>query len=845
MARHPVLTTLAVLFAATSTLYGAIWIYTAHRNEERTAYLGLDIGSESKLEVGAVPPGTPAERAGLRRGDRIVAVNGIPLTTVAPLANALLRGRPGDRVLFTVERGGHSAPLSLEAVLGSPPGFRQKAGQSLPQRFAAELLHLYPVFFLIVSVPVLLLRAGDPNAWRLAVLFTAFIAMAPAFELELPDSLRRFWLAYKVAFHGTFHAVFLYFFSVFPAPSPLDRKAPWLKWLWLAVGLLASLPLAALGLRAGGLAPILRVMDPHADGLTSPIELYRWGGLTLGLVSLVSNAFWAETSVQRKSRVLLAGMVVGLAPGKALHAVAAYTKTPPYEFPFWIWAPTILALALIPIAFAYAVVKHRVLEIPLLLRRSARYVLVQRGSLGVLLLLGIAATLFFARAFDGVTARRAQTAATSLAVGFGTLLVWTGSHVHRRVRSRIDRAFFRSAYDARLILDELASRIPATTSRDGLAQLLSHYLATALMPRSLAVYLEEDDGRLRLLRGAGPGTLAASLPSLTDLARRGQPRELAVDHAETGLTPLGADWLVPMVGRDGRLTGLIVLGPRRSEEPYSREDKRLLASVASQAGIALESLRLAERMGEHLAAERRAAHEMELARAVQSRLLPARPVRLGTLECMGCCVQARPVGGDYYDFLELGQGRLGLVIADISGKGFPAALLMASVHASVRSRSAEDLLDLPRQLHAVNQLLYRSSDAHRYATFFLGIYDDSRRHLRYANCGHNPPIVLRRSGGVERLSPSSPVLGLFEDWECATGDVDLGTGDLVVLFSDGITEAFSDAGEEFGDDRLIELARAHGDLPIGQLLDAVMAGVRAFSKSEQADDQTLVLARAR
>ena len=126
-------------------------------------------------------------------------------------------------------------------------------------------------------------------------------------------------------------------------------------------------------------------------------------------------------------------------------------------------------------------------------------------------------------------------------------------------------------------------------------------------------------------------------------------------------------------------------------------------------------------MADRIENERRAAHEMELARQVQSKLLPEQPPSLLTLECAARCVQARAVGGDYYDFLELGPGRTGLVIADISGKGFPAALVMASLQASLRSRLAQDMLDLPRQLGYVNQLLYRTSESNRYATLFLGL----------------------------------------------------------------------------------------------------------------------------
>jgi sigma-B regulation protein RsbU (phosphoserine phosphatase) len=510
-------------------------------------------------------------------------------------------------------------------------------------------------------------------------------------------------------------------------------------------------------------------------------------------------------------------------------------------------------MLLIPLSFAYAVVRHRVLDLPVLVRRSLRYLLVQRGFLGLLLLVGVAATVSFSMSFGRYLGPQSEALAIGLGAGFGTVLVWTGTELQRRVRERIDRAFFRIAYDARHVLEDLAERARDATSREALAELLEQHVTSALLPSSLALYVAGPEGTLRLARGLAPAgweSLPATLPVLVALAGRGQPLEVNPAKADgrdalAELGPLAPECLVPVLGRAGRLMGLLILGARLSEEPYSGEDKRLLASVASQAGIALEGLRLAEQIAERLEAERLAAQEMQLAKQVQDKLLPQAAPRLATVECVARCVQARAVGGDYYDFLDLGGGRVGLVLADVSGKGFPAALLMASLQASLRSRLAQELSDLPRPLGSINELLFRSSETNRYATLFLGIYDDARRTLRYANCGHNPPMVLRRDGSLERLPPTGPVLGLFEDWQCTTGELRLAADDLMVLFSDGITEAFNDAGEEFGEPRLAELLRTHRDQRAGELVESVLAAVRRFSGSEQEDDQTLLVARGR
>jgi serine phosphatase RsbU (regulator of sigma subunit) len=300
-----------------------------------------------------------------------------------------------------------------------------------------------------------------------------------------------------------------------------------------------------------------------------------------------------------------------------------------------------------------------------------------------------------------------------------------------------------------------------------------------------------------------------------------------------------------MLGRDSRLVGLLVLGPRLSEEPYSSEDKRLLASVASQAGGALESIRLGEKIAERIEAERRAAQEMEFARQVQARLFPQKLPPLQTLEYAGGCIQARQVGGDYYDFLELRPGRLALVLADIAGKGVSGALLMANLQANLRSQYAMALEDLPRLLKSVNQLFYENTAESSYATLFIADYDDSSRRLRYVNCGHLPPLLLRADGRLERLAATTTVLGLFEKWECYPGEVQLGVADTLVLYTDGVTEAESAEGEEFGESRLIETLRAQRHLPVASLLETIVTTVQKFSGREQADDITLVVARGR
>jgi serine phosphatase RsbU (regulator of sigma subunit)/catechol 2,3-dioxygenase-like lactoylglutathione lyase family enzyme len=244
-------------------------------------------------------------------------------------------------------------------------------------------------------------------------------------------------------------------------------------------------------------------------------------------------------------------------------------------------------------------------------------------------------------------------------------------------------------------------------------------------------------------------------------------------------------------------------------------------------------------------AERRVAQELEIAKQVQSRLFPQTLPSSKSLEYAGTCLQARKVGGDYYDFLNLGNNRLGFVIGDIAGKGIAAALLMANLQANLRSQCAIAVDQPQRVLCAVNQLFCDNTLDGAFATLFFAEYDDNACRLRYANCGHLPALVLHSDKTVERLGATATVLGVFRKWDCEIAECQLAPGDTLALYTDGITESRNPAEEEFGEERLLKALRARISSSSQQLLDAVVAEVQAFNPHEQHDDITLIVARHR
>lgn len=245
-----------------------------------------------------------------------------------------------------------------------------------------------------------------------------------------------------------------------------------------------------------------------------------------------------------------------------------------------------------------------------------------------------------------------------------------------------------------------------------------------------------------------------------------------------------------------------------------------------------------------LDAERRATHELEIAKQVQARLFPQTLPSLKTLDYAGVCIQARQVGGDYYDFLNLGQERVGLVLGDIAGKGIAGALLMANLQANLRSQSAMAMDEPQRFLRSVNDLFCDNTADSAYATLFFGEYDDQSQRLRYANCGHPSALLLRADDTLVRLDSTCTVLGLFKDWECSIGECRLASGDTLVLYTDGITESFNPAGEEFGEQRLVEALCKNRKKGAQELLVSIVEEVQEFCPHDQYDDLTLIVAKS-
>jgi sigma-B regulation protein RsbU (phosphoserine phosphatase) len=257
--------------------------------------------------------------------------------------------------------------------------------------------------------------------------------------------------------------------------------------------------------------------------------------------------------------------------------------------------------------------------------------------------------------------------------------------------------------------------------------------------------------------------------------------------------------------------------------------------------LALEVSELAHSLAAEAAQRERVNREMEIAREVQERLFPQFMPDIPGGSVAGGCRAALGVGGDYYDVFPLEDGRVGLAIGDVSGKGISAALLMASLRASLRGVTLDNPRDFAMLMHKVNRLVYEASASNRYATFFFAAFDPKTRRLECVNAGHNPPVVLR-NGEVIRLEADGPVVGLLPFAPYTEQEMMLEPGDLLILYTDGISEAMTHADEEWGEERMIASALAVRNKSATEILRTMLADADKFTAgAPQHDDMTILV----
>ena len=858
------------------------------------------VQQQGRLIVAFVNPHGPARQ--LREGDEVVALNGRPLTH--PLqANEILRVDPDHTYPIVVRRDGQL----LEFALHTSPF------PSLTLAIFRLLYLIIPAIFWLTGVAVFALKPDDNQAVLLAIMFGLFIPEGQYTVFEGMPWLLASMVIVAGVLSNLLGPVFLHFFQIFPERSPLLRRIPRLPFYLYLPYLLILIPYFTADYLVRMLAPEqILVFRSKFAALSVANTVFFALCIAGGLLSLLSNYRHARPASRRKMRVVVAGSIAGFVPSFVL--TAAYWALLAGVLPDLsnltlqiIVLIAAFAFTLFPLSFAYAIVRHQVIPVRLIIRRGVRYVFVAQGSV-VLELIAVLLTLMV---LLNTVFTSLQVSSLGMVVGSGlvSIAVWHLTNLlHRRVIAPvIDRHFFRRAYNAQQVLSDLGNELRRVSELREMLALVSTKIQDALQTEDVTIFLRhEASGDYRCVASSQPvgdghimltahrdGLIPADAFVVARLRESAQP--LAVDfhdpkswayalasadaasnqtmrrECET-LQLIRSELLLPIATKD-QLLGILSLGPRLGDLPFSREDKQLLMAVVWQMALSIENTHLISQKAE----EERMRRELEFATQVQRRLFPQCPPELASLELAGVCHPASGVGGDYYDFLVLGNGQIGIAVADVAGKGVSAALLMSTVQASLRSQVLSFNVNLTELVASMNRLLCDSTDTGSYATFFYAQFDEQMRQLTYVNAGHNPPLLVRAGAIVRaesaRQSPSTvsdvetvqagngaamveqtvclletggPVIGLFETCTYEHETIPVRSGDLIVAYTDGVTEALDPEGEEFDESRLRQLVTTYAHLSAEELKEQIVQSVREWCRdAPQSDDMTLVVMKVK
>jgi sigma-B regulation protein RsbU (phosphoserine phosphatase) len=798
-----------------------------------------------------------AAKAGLATGDTLIAVNGVPYVGWAEWLRLLqVDLHPGDTLSVTVR---------------TPAGKPKIARIRLTGNTAPAPFKEYGLYFVLSSVaPLVCLLVGF---WVVAARPEDFSAWLILFLLTFPEVLffsANWWTGPWLIFLGAWYMVqqiagplaLLLIGLYFPERWRWDRKLPWAKWVLLvppsiSAGLILWLQYGENFHPSWNHWSIL--LNPWINRIVDPINLCCVLLYWVAIFDKMRSATNADS--RRRLRVLGAGSVVGLGSLLVIFVLLPHFGILAQSKLWLAETGTVLSLVF-PFTLAYVVVVQRAMDVRILVRMGTKYALA-KATISVLrsgLLVALIVLLVRAIRAPSLPPRTV----VEIAALAGLLLLLRIRLTHN-LSAWLDRKFFREAYNAEQLLAELSHRVRKYNDSGPMLDMVLKSLAETLHIDRLAVLLRTGNS-FQLTRAIGLDGLAAEsvqLPvnsaTVRNLMRINTPVTLyrqnpdgwlllASTSERNLLETLSAEVLLPLSGRD-QLMGLMTLGPKRSEEPYTPSDLRLLESVAAQTGLALEIGNLARSLAEEEMQRERIRQELEVAREVQERLFPQSFPEVEGITLAGRCRAAQGVGGDYYDVFRLGDDRIGLAIGDVSGKGVSAALLMASLRASLRSTTLDAPHDLAAVIKKVNRLVYESSATNRYATFFFATYCPHTHELAYVNAGHNPPCLIRRTEerfNVQRLEAGGPVVGLLSFATYEEQRLVLRRGDLLLMYTDGISEAMTLDNEEWGEDRMLAAAEALPDGTAQEILNHLFDEVDQFTGiAPQHDDMTLLLMKLR
>ena len=790
-------------------------VITGHSDSDA---LTFDLVAKSDILEGV----TPTE------GDTVLAFDGLKATRA--VRDSLFNGpRPvGSTVLVSFRHEGET--LESTFILDQPA-----KGEFFLSAGLITIKYVITIAFLLVAV-LALIQQPRSGAARMLILFNFSMAAMIVNSLDLiSDSFTSVGLARWKDLAQEVSNFFVPFFGVFwfglqllfPRTHPLVKRHPVVAYSLLFL-------------------PIIFLMFAlSVEWITiNYLQLILISYVALGFILLGSNVAKISDPVQkRQAKLVFHGTLTGMVP--LFSIIVFFVLVPNILQIIGLRGILIMLLVLflfmliVPITYLYAFNRYGLLEIEAKLRRGTRHVLLTGLMLAVLFGVVFGVSELLARGL-GVT-DRTPVLILSVALAVGV------TPAQRRLQGWLDRRFFPERYHLGVLFDEFLQRAATFPDRETLWRTLAHELEVGLGVKKVIPILQmqergfenqdrnpipiDEDGDFHRVM------LSDGKPILLDEALGSDYIHFS-DQERDWLEEEGIELIMPVVA-SSEIKGILALGVREEMEIYRADEVRILANLARQLALTSENLSLLEENLE----KKRLEEQLAVARSIQEGFLPRTIPDTPGLEMAATSLFCLEVAGDYYDVISLPDGKTLFAVGDVSGKGAGAAMIMANLQASLRAliRVEIPLTDL---VSGINDLIHHNTPPEDYITFFVGIFDPATSKVTYVNAGHNPPFVFRTTGQRELLEEGGVILGSIPGMPYQQGEVVLHQGDMLLLFTDGVTEAMNEAEEEYGEERLAAVIEKHFSSPAQQILSIVKEGVIEFSGDTQfQDDFTLLVLR--
>ncbi|MBI2620584.1 MAG: SpoIIE family protein phosphatase [Ignavibacteriales bacterium] len=814
---------IVVLFIS-SVNFLDVMIFKATSNDQ-CGWLPRPDGEPGALITDVAPDGV-TDRAGIKDGDILLEINGRSFRTPAQAMSIINPMRGGDTATYLIERNGAQFEAKVEILK------------------LVNVLYLGYCFlgvsFLVVGYVVVMTRPTGKTQRQFAFYALVTMLVFGLSNLGIDPSVDPPWKVITLAVGfgaGRFIAipVFLMFFLHFP----VRRKV--LDHLWFKIAIFSFSAIVVVPFFTGW----LQLIPPEFRGFFVGLPfLFYLGGL---LVFIHSYFRRVEKEKRKQVRPIFVAVLIGIATFVYLIILQGSNPFLIFTKPV-VYAPIVL-LAGVPVAFGYSIFRYRLMDIDLIVKRSLLYgaITAMIAALYLGMVFGIGSLL------GSLIGDNENTLLNVLAF---LVIAFAFDPVKQRVQDWIDHLFYRQRLNYQQALLEFSQELPSQMNLDQiLHSMVNRISGTMHVDRVAVVLCDEKEGCTSVGRNIPVRCCSfaedeGGLLDLLKLTRAAQyfgllaeePDSIKIHEADKGkILEAGMVLSVPMFLQN-RLIGMIVVGPKLSEKAYSREDISLLATVGSQAAIAIENARLHKTEIERQKIE----EELALARRIQQGLLPKENPAIDGLDVAGVAIPAQVVGGDYYDFIELGPKKLLVVVADVSGKGMSAALYMSKIQGMVQL--AAHMYQSPREmLTHVNRRIYDGIERKSFITMILALFDLERREVTICRAGHNKAL-MGTNGQLEYLDAQGIGLGLERGpvFENTLKEVHrpLESGGMFFFYTDGLTEAMNEHRVQLGEESVKSLVEQKRTLSAFEIQRSLTTAVEEFvGRAERHDDLTMVVVK--